>query len=458
MNYSLVQRILVSFVILILICITLITTLVNVFVEDHFKNYVIHRQADRNNDLMYAVSNLYKDNNWDITSIEKLGMTALEEGIILKVKDINGNTVWDATIHNNGLCNQMISHMAQNMATKYPKLNGGYVENKYDITDNSRNIGSLEIGYYGPFYFDDHDLTFINGINNVILGAGTFTLLISLIIGSVLSKRISKPISKVIDKTKHISKGYFSGRIEDKSNTREISELIESVNDLATSLEKQDILRKRLTSDVAHELRTPLSTLRGNLEAMRDGILQPSKERFESCNEEVIRITKLVSDLERLTKYESENITLNKEEFNISEVIKNTVINLENEYISKAVTVNYTENNINILADKDKITQVIINILSNAIKYNKTGGSIDITVEKEYNTAVIKFKDNGIGISEEDLPYIFERFYRADKSRSRSTGGSGIGLAICKSIIEAHDGEIFASSKLNQGTTIVVKL
>jgi signal transduction histidine kinase len=407
---------------------------------------------------VYSISNLYRDNKWDTSAIEKLGISSLEEGIILKVKDLNGNIIWDATIHNNGLCTQMINHMAQNMATKYPNLNGGYVENKYNISNNSVNVGVLEIGYYGPFYFDDHDLIFINGINNVIFGVGIFTLLISLIIGSVFSKRISKPILKVIDKAKHISEGYFSGRIEDKSNTREISELISSVNDLASSLEKQDVLRKRLTSDVAHELRTPLSTLRGNLEAMRDGVWQPSKERFESCNEEVIRITKLVSDLEKLTKYESENLILNKTEFNLSEVIKNTVVNLENEYKTKEITVNYVESNINISADKDKITQVIINILTNAIKYNKIGGHIDITVNKDNNSTVITFKDDGIGISEEDLPYIFERFYRADKSRSRATGGSGIGLAICKSIVEAHGGEITASSKFGEGTTIVVKI
>lgn len=458
MKYSLVQRISLSFIILILICITLISTLANILVEKNFKSYVMHRQAERNNDLVHSISNLYNDSNWDKAAIEKIGITTLEEGIILKVKDINGNIIWDATIHNNGLCNQMINHMAQNMSTKYPNLNGGYVENKYDISNNYVKVGVLEIGYYGPFYFDDHDLIFINGINNVIFGVGVFTLLISLIIGSVFSKRISKPISKVIDKTKHISEGYFSGRIEDKSNIREISGLISSVNDLANSLEKQDILRKRLTSDVAHELRTPLSTLRGNLEAMRDGIWKPSKERFESCNEEVIRITKLVSDLEKLTKYESESLTLNKTEFNLSEVIKNTVINLENEYKAKEITVNYTENNINVTADKDKITQVIINILTNAIKYNNIGGHIDITVSKDNNAAVITFKDDGIGISEEDLPYIFERFYRADKSRSRATGGSGIGLAICKSIVAAHGGEITANSKLGKGTTIVVKI
>ena len=255
MKYSLAQKISVSFILVIAICVTLISTLSNIFVEKHFKEYVIDKQNQKNNDLVYSISQLYKgDKNWEVNSIENLGVTALAEGMIIRVKDVGGNIIWDATVHNNGLCSQMIEHMGNNMVSKYPNLNGGYVETKYDINSNYNIVGTLEIGYYGPFYFNDNDLTFINGINKIILGVGAFSLLISLIIGSIISKRISLPILKVINKTKLISDGYFDDRIEEKSNTIEISQLITSVNDLANSLEKQDILRKRLTSDVAHEL------------------------------------------------------------------------------------------------------------------------------------------------------------------------------------------------------------
>jgi len=459
MKYSLVQKISVSFVLVILICVALISTLSNIFVEKQFKEYIIDKQEKTNNDLVYSISQLYKGNkNWEVNSIENLGITALEEGMIIKIKDTDENTIWDATIHNNGLCKQMMEHIGENMISKYPNLNGGYVETKYNITSASDIVGTLEIGYYGPYYFNDNDLSFINGINKIILGVGAFSLIISLIVGSIISRRISNPISKVIYKTKLISDGYFGDRITEKSNTKEISQLIKSINDLASSLEKQDKLRKRLTSDVAHELRTPLTSLQGNLEAMIDGIWEPKKEVLESCHEEILRITRLVSDLEKLTQYESENLNLNKTEFNLSETIKSSIKNLEKEYNNKQITVDFYEGCKNIFADKDKITQVILNILTNAIKYNKIGGNIEIRTVKKENSIDISIKDNGIGISNDDVLHIFERFYRADKSRNRSTGGSGIGLAISKAIIEAHGGNITANSELNKGTEIVITL
>jgi hypothetical protein len=121
-----------------------------------------------------------ENNNWKVDSIENLGITALSEGIIIKVKDNNGQTIWDATVHNNGLCSQIIEHMAQNMANKYPYLNGGYVENEYNIISESNIVGTLKIGYYGPFYFTDNDLSFINGINNIIILVGAISLILSL--------------------------------------------------------------------------------------------------------------------------------------------------------------------------------------------------------------------------------------------------------------------------------------
>lgn len=459
MKYSLSQKIALSYALVILTCVTFISILSYVFVEKNFKNYIMDNQEHKNNDLVSTVSELYKgNNNWETNSIENLGIRALEDGMIIKITDNENNVVWDATVHNNGMCAQMIEHMGSNMSTKYPNLNGGYVEKNYNISSDSNTVGTLEIGYYGPFYFNDNELSFINGINRIIVSVGVFSLLISLIIASMISKKISNPILKVINKAKYISDGYFDGRITEKSNTKEISQLIKSINDLASSLEKQDIIRKRLTSDVAHELRTPLTSLQGNLEAMIDGVWEPKKERLESCHEEILRITRLVGDLEKLTQYESENLILNKTEFDLSETIQNTIINLEKDYTSKDITINFKDGCKNIFADKDKITQVIINILTNAIKYNKLGGKIEIITSENKNSIDISFKDNGIGIAEEDMPHIFERLYRADKSRNRSTGGSGIGLAICKAIIESHGGNITANSKINQGTEIVINL
>ncbi len=436
------------------------------FFENYFKNYIIHEQETRSNNIVSSINKLYNNGNFDVNSIENLGMIALEEGMIIKVKDNQNNIIWDATLHNNGLCKQMLEHMAQNMSNKYLNENAGYVENKYNILSDSNVVGTLELGYYGPFYFNDHDLSFINGINKIIFVVGIITLLLSLIIGSIISNRITKPILKVINKTKHISDGYFDEVITDKSNTKEIAELISSVNDLAKKLENQENLRKKLTSNVAHELRTPLTSIKVNLEAMIDGVLEIDERRLKSCNEEISRLTRLVSDLEKLTNCENENLVLNKEKFDLFEIINSIIKIFEKDFIDKNISVKINGNIYNekiiIYADKDKIIQIIINILSNSIKYSKKSINIDINitkVKKNNNEYInIAFKDNGIGISKENLPYIFERFYMVDKSRNSSLGGSGIGLTICKAIIEAHNGNIKINSELDIGTEIIIEL
>jgi methyl-accepting chemotaxis protein len=235
MKYSLRKEVSLSFVFVIFICVTLIGVLSSIFVEKNFKEYIIDNQEKKNNELVYSISKLYnQENSWDIDSIENIGVTALENGMIIKVTDLNNVVIWDATIHNSGLCNQMMEHMKDNMTNKYPNLNGGYVENKYDIKDNSKTIGNLEIGYYGPYFFTDNDFNFINKINEIIIGVGIFSMLLSLIIGTLIARRISSPILKVVNKTKLISDGYYDGRINEKSNTKEISQLINSVNDLAS--------------------------------------------------------------------------------------------------------------------------------------------------------------------------------------------------------------------------------
>ena len=154
-------------------------------------------------------------------------------------------------------------------------------------------------------------------------------------------ERISNPISKVIETARMIAKGYFGDRLSVKSNTTEISQLTTTINDLADTLEKQETLRKRLTADVAHELRTPLATLQSHMEAMIDGIWKPDSERLKSCHEEILRINRMVGDLEKLAKYESENLILNKTNFDISELASRIIKNFESDFINKDIRINF---------------------------------------------------------------------------------------------------------------------
>lgn len=460
MKFGLRSKLTLSYAVLALLLVAVISLCVNIFFKIQFNDYVIEQQKQNNQSIVNLVEKQYDTGagNWNVSAVENIGMNALDQGIILKVKDTTGNTVWDATVHNNGLCVQMLSQMAEYTLSHNPNFKGGYEQTSYSLTTNFRRVGEADIGYYGPYFYTSNDVHFLNSINTILVVVGLISLLMALILGAVMSKRISRPISKAVQAATEISKGNFKQRIEEQSTTREINQLTNTVNNLADSLEKQQNLRKTMAADVSHELRTPLASLQSSIEAMIDGIWEPSNDRLESCHEELLRINRLVGDLEKLERAEAENSVLNISEYDLSELTQHIIHNFETDFYKKGVVLNFTGKAENIRADRDKISQVIINLVSNALKYTPEGGRVDIEVKGTERSVELVVSDSGNGIPPEDLPYIFERFYRADKSRNRLTGGSGLGLTITRAIVEAHKGEISISSELNKGTIFTVRL
>ncbi len=195
---------------------------------------------------------------------------------------------------------------------------------------------------------------------------------------------------------------------------------------------------------------------------MIDGIWEPTEERLISVNEEVIRISHLVDELKNLAKYDSDKNKLNISEVDLEQLIKNIIYNNESFALEKNIKIEYNLEKIKAHIDKEKISQVIVNLISNAIRYTNCNcerlGKIIIRLYKEENLIKISVKDNGIGIPKKSLDYIFERFYRVDKSRCRNTGGTGVGLTICKSIIDLHNGNIEVKSEVNKGSEFIVSI
>lgn len=459
MKYSLRTKLSFSYLIVALISVALIIFLANFVLEKQFQAYVKRNIEQKSLEIVSSITNQYQvDVGWQNSTIEDIGVAAMGNGLIIQLADLEGSIIWDAMAHNEGMCQRMLQEMAGNMNSRYPSMKGSYIEVPYTIINGFDEVGKLKIGYFGPFYLNDNDLEFINTLNRLFVGVGIFSMVFALFVAYIMAKRLSVPISRVINTAQLISKGYFHDRIKEKSNTKEIGQLTESVNQLAQTLETQEILRKRLTGDVAHELRTPIATLQTHMEAMIDGVWEPDVKRLGSCHEEIMRIGRMVGDLEKLAKYESENLMLTKTRFDISLVIKRILQNFENDFISKNVKIEYHEKEVFIEADHDKMSQVIVNLLSNALKYTTQGGVVEIILQDEADATKLYIQDSGTGIPEEDIPHIFERFYRADKSRNRLTGGSGIGLTIVKSILDAHNGTIHVESKLDVGTEIIVSL
>lgn len=456
--WSLRYKITLSFFFITIITFVLMGILINSISEKQFKKYIIDDLEEKKALIVDALNNEFSSKGiWNANAIENIGVNSLNEGLIVRVEDPEGVVLWDAMTHNKGMCVEIIERMSENMERHYNGFKGGYMESDYDVINNNTLIGTVTIGYYGPYYFTENDLAFLNTLNKMLIITTIVTGLFSVVLGLFTAKRISGPISRVIRTSEQISEGNYNGRIEEKSNTKEIVELTESINMLAEKLGRHESLRKRLSADVAHELRTPIANLQGHLEAMIDGIWIADLERLKSCHEETIRLTKIVGDLESLARYEKEGMTLKLEHTNLSECVMKVLKSFENEFKNKKIELKTCILEQYLNTDEDKLTQVFINIISNAIKYTPTGGTVEVTVTGNDTHATISVKDTGIGISPVDLPFIFERFYRVDKSRSRESGGSGIGLAIVKSIVEAHGGTVNAIGQLGQGSTFTLK-
>jgi signal transduction histidine kinase len=431
----------------------------NLLLENQFREYVIQDQKRKNEELVSLLQSRYESwGSWNKSGLESIGVNVLSEGLMLRIKDSGGHVIWDAMVHNMGFCSAMLEDMAKKMQSVNPGFKGGYTEQSFSLTSRGIGIGTVDIGYYGPYFYNDNDIRYLNALNDLLIWTAFACALFAMLFGTGLARHLTRPIRRVIASAKKISEGDYRDRIRDKTGTTEIKELTDSINSLAESLEAQDKLRKRLTGDVAHELRTPLATLQSHLEAMIDGVWEPDSSRLKSCHEEIVRLNKLVGDLGKLERYDSEKITLTKTRFDLAALIRRSATNFESGFMEKGIRLRYFAEPLEITADEDKISQVIVNLLSNAGKFTGSGGSVDILAGLKQGKAEITVIDTGTGISEQDLPHIFERFYRADPSRSRVTGGSGIGLAIAKSIVLAHNGTIGVKSEYGRGTTFTVTL
>ena len=346
-----------------------------------------------------------------------------------------------------------------------------------------RSLGTVTIETYGPFFYSETEAVFLTSINRLLIISTVILTLFTFVISVILSRAIAQPVNKAAEAARQIAKAHSGSvgtpphiRVDDRYQTRELAELARSVNELAAKLEEGERRQKQLTSDIAHELRTPLTCLQGDIEAMIDGVYKPDMEHLESCHEEIIRLAGLVKDLNTLTNLEWDTgtlapaMSLNKTEFDLAVLLRITAEQFKAAALEKGICIHLNLVESPITADYDRLKQVFINLLSNAVKYTDKG-SIIISIEKTANEVFagdnnsqknkricVCVSDTGIGIPESDLPYVFERFYRTDKSRNRSTGGAGIGLAIASAIVHAHGGSIKADRNTDGGSIFQVVL
>jgi len=280
-----------------------------------------------------------------------------------------------------------------------------------------------------------------------------------LLVGATLSRRITRPLQDFVAATTRIADGDLSVRVE-RQFPGELGELADSFNVMASELERSDQLRRNMTADVAHELRTPLSVIRGKLEGILDGVYPATEDHISPVLEETEVLTHLVEDLRVLALAEARQLSLDVRPTDVGNLLRDAQVNFgplaEDRDVFLVLDVH--ENLPSISADRQRLSQVLANLITNALRHTPSGGTVTLTGFASGGDVVIEVKDTGVGIGAEDLDHVFGRFWRGEKSRSRESGGSGLGLAIARELVLLHGGTIEVESTLGRGSVFRCRL
>ena len=459
MKLSLTKKLSLGFLLTAIVSIIIASLISNYMIDKKFNNYLIDEHKAKVDKIATIIDGLYDEQaGFSASNKEEILRYSSAEELYIEVKDKDGMVVLTSGTSNLQNKTMMMGSMMNSMMNNFSSINPGeYSEDKYPLLKNNQEIGSIVFGYYGTSYLNSASLTFKMTLNHSYFLSIFIALIFGLIVSIFLSKQISSPLIKITDTANRIRNGDLEARLQVISKTKEIDDLTTSINYLGETLQTQERLRKRLTSDMAHELRTPLTNLKTHVEALLDKVWEPTDEILTSFYEEIERLIKLIEGLNDISKLEQTNLILNKSKFNLSLELEKIVTYFEPLYANSNLKISSNLlSNVEVFMDKDKFTQVIYNLLSNSLKYLKENGEVLVTLKHENESIIVEVNDTGIGISEKDLPFIFERFYRSDESRNKNTGGSGIGLTITKAIVEAHKGTISVNSILGIGSTFVL--
>ncbi|GED32437.1 ATP-binding protein [Brevibacillus centrosporus] len=417
----------------------LISTILSLKEMDyHFSLYLSDVNQKHKQDLVSLLQEEYKkEHGWENGSMLKLEAASLLLGQQITLYDRDG---------------QFIRTFEETKSAAFSNLS----EDMIPITDQGELLGYIGIRYdnAGVISLEEHfQIAHTNAMQWTMLAL----LLIVCLVSIFTAKRFAKPIVMMSDAAMDVSKGNLAVRVVVPRGKDELSSLVETFNQLIQSLQNQEDLRKRLTSDIAHELRTPLNTLLAQTEGMIDGIWEATPEHLEATRSEVLRLIRIVSDLDQVIQAEAGALSISRDAVDLSKVVASTLDAMNTVFQQKEISLTSSIHPASwIVGDEQRLAQVFSNLLTNSLKHTSKGGEVMVSVINKGEFIEVNVTDNGRGISHKDLPFVFERFYRGDRSRNRESGGIGLGLTIVKGIVEAHQGEVQINSNEGKGTTVTV--
>ncbi len=300
---------------------------------------------------------------------------------------------------------------------------------------------------------------FLGAVRRSALLAGAAAVGLALLLGTVMFVQMTRPLRSLSEAAQGIADGDLSRRVQVGSRD-EVGQVAVTFNQMADTLQRYEVERRNMIGDIAHELRTPLSVIQGNIEAMIDGVLPVSPEELGLLHQETLLLNRLIADLRILAQAEAGQLHLQMEPVEPGELVQQVAERMQLRADEKHIRLETEIANPlpNVIADRDRLVQIMTNLVDNALRYNPTGTQVRIGASSSTDRVELSVRDDGPGIPAHELPHLFDRFWRAEKSRNRSTGGSGLGLAIVRQLVEAHHGEVHVESEAGKGTRFVVLL
>jgi len=441
---SITLKMVLAFLGIALVSIVLIVVLARWNTGTEFSRFVTDR---RGADLVNNLGQYYSANgSWDgvgnkilLETVPPMPDNGPQRGSFFTLVDQNGEVIFAGEGHHIG---EQVSQL---------DLKRGAA-----IEVDGQRVGTLVMGRV-PFDRNPREEEFIQRTTLMLVYGAVGTSLVALFLGIFLSRTFTRPIRELTNATHEVAEGNLGLQVTVRSKD-EMGELASSFNKMSSDLARSTEARKQMTADIAHELRTPLSLIIGHAEAVHDGVLKPSRENFEIIREEAQRLEHLVNDLRTLSLADAGELSIFLQEVSPQKLLNDLQGTYQHLASQKNVIITTDAASelpmLNI--DPGRMTQVLTNILDNALQHTPEGGKITLSAKSVEGGIELAIQDSGPGIQGEDINRIFNRFYRADAARHRDDGGSGLGLAIAKSLVEMHQGHIWAESEPGQGLKIVI--
>ncbi|KUO73759.1 MAG: histidine kinase [Desulfosporosinus sp. BRH_c37] len=450
------KKLFLSTLIIVLITLTFSMLSVHLVFQQQFTDYLTKTNETILEELPSRLSALYlSKGTWDPAALDQVSQS-LPVGTIVTLTDPNGKFI--ATLNSS---RGSMMHGRAGMGMGMPSSPITKLKTKtITVSGPLGTLATALVRYPATAQiFNPQDVLFQSSVFRFLLLAGGLALLFGIILSYFTSRRLVAPLKRLMQAAERIGQGHLDERVSLRSKD-EVGQLANAFNAMADNLDRQENLRKQFTADIAHELRTPLTSIKSYIEAFQDGVLPADQENLSSIHEEIDRLVDLSSDLKDLNVAEMGALKLSLEPVNLNHLLEKVIHSLHPLIQEKELTLNLNaqEEPMTTSGDERLLTRLFYNLVHNAYQYTENGGLVSVTLTQTSNVTEVRILNTGIGISEEDLPFIFERFYRTDKSRTRETGGTGIGLALVHQITALHQGTITVQSKFGQETEFIVKL